>query len=401
MDDFKFGIAGDSEVSYSGSITSLNTDQVERETKAFIEKLIENGKDSFTINAENLQYISSAGFRILLKFKKEYKVDITITEVNDTVANAFNVTGMDTIFNVEKKLREISVNGCERIGVGASGEVFKLDADTIVKVFSKNTRDDEIEWERCLAHESFLAGIPTAIAYDVVKVGDRKGTIFEMINARTLSEEITASPEKFDEYAGLFTELLKQVHTTEVSQNVFPSIKELYRSYFKGIVEWFDYEQINMLNKILESLPDSNTLIHGDYHPRNIMCQKDELMLIDMGNVSYGHPVFDFIAMSVSMPVLARSSEELGQQFIQIPGNMIVPFWRKVLSLYFNVSDEKEIDRLDNLFCKIGRLKRAVAPVVAAGAGEELLNACIADAKETLFDAYDELISVKWDEIFR
>lgn len=384
----------------SGRIDATNSENFGKNLNEFAEKQKEKGSTSIVIDTDELKYISSAGLRILLRFIQKFGFKVTLDNVSRDVRDILEMTGLDTYLEVHQKLREVSVEGCEQIGIGASGTVYRLDADTIIKVFNENTRNEEIEQERKLAHESFIAGIPTAIAYDVVKVGNCKGTVFEMLDSKTLSEEMTANPDKFDDFAKMFTDLLKQVHSTRVDTSVFPSIKELYGSYFEGVKDWFNSDEMDKLKNILNVLPDSDTLIHGDYHPRNIMRKDDELMLIDMGNVSCGHPIFDFIAMSVSMPVLARASEELGEQFIQIPGGRIVPFWKKVLSLYFKVDDEKKIDELDHLFCTIGRLKRAVVPVVAAGAGDELIKSCVEDARTTLFGNYDEIMSTDWGKLF-
>ena len=91
-----------------------------------------------------------------------------------------DTTGMTGLLDVRRKMREISVEGCEIIGSGAVGTVYRLDEDTVVKVY----RDKEkslplIEEERKAAQQAFLMGIPTAIPFDTVKVGEQYGAVFE------------------------------------------------------------------------------------------------------------------------------------------------------------------------------------------------------------------------------
>jgi aminoglycoside phosphotransferase (APT) family kinase protein len=44
----------------------------------------------------------------------------------------------------------------------------------------------------------------------------------------------------------------------------------------------------------LERLPDGNKLLHGDFHPANVMIQGEEPVVIDWTNVARGDPVADF-----------------------------------------------------------------------------------------------------------
>ena len=53
------------------------------------------------LDAEKLEYISSAGLRTLLKLKKKLKKDLTIRNVSDEIFDIFDVTGFSSIFTFE------------------------------------------------------------------------------------------------------------------------------------------------------------------------------------------------------------------------------------------------------------------------------------------------------------
>lgn len=57
--------------------------------------------DSLVINCEKLDYISSAGLRVLLAAHKKFskKQGLTITNVNPNVMDIFEVTGFKDILN--------------------------------------------------------------------------------------------------------------------------------------------------------------------------------------------------------------------------------------------------------------------------------------------------------------
>ena len=64
---------------------------------------------------------------------------------------------------VRKAYRVISVEGCELLGQGANGRVYRIDPDTIVKIYLNPDSLPEIQRERELARLAFVAGVPTAI----------------------------------------------------------------------------------------------------------------------------------------------------------------------------------------------------------------------------------------------
>lgn len=62
-------------------------------------------------------------------------------------------------------MRELSVEGCELIGSGFSGDVYRLDDDTVLKVYRDPGSLGEIEHEQYLSRLAFVRGIPTMILF--------------------------------------------------------------------------------------------------------------------------------------------------------------------------------------------------------------------------------------------
>ncbi|WP_407409251.1 STAS domain-containing protein [Methanobrevibacter sp.] len=69
------------------------------------EILDEMGKfDSLIIDFANLEYISSAGLRVLIATQKKLKpedIPMTIKNVNDTINEIFRMSGFDKILKIE------------------------------------------------------------------------------------------------------------------------------------------------------------------------------------------------------------------------------------------------------------------------------------------------------------
>ena len=255
-------------VKISGRIDSNNAAQFEKE----LFESFENSADSVIIDADELEYISSAGLRVLLKLKKSKKGNINLINASSEVYDIFEVTGFSSFLNVSKKLREINVEGCEVIGEGANGKVYRIDAETIVKVFSSNATMEEVKQERDFAQAAFIAGVPTAISYDVVKCGDCYGAVYEMLNAKTVASVIKENPERAEELGKRMGTLIKEFHTTQADTKVFSSMVDIYKDRIAAISKYIAEEEVEKLNKAYDTLPKRTTLLHGDFHAKNIIC---------------------------------------------------------------------------------------------------------------------------------
>ena len=152
------------EIALEGRLDTTTAPELEKELKDSL-----NDADALTLDFSKLDYISSAGLRVLMKLRKKAKKAIPVENVSPEVYDIFDVTGFTDLLDVHKALRKISVDGCEMIGQGGNGSVYRLDQDTIVKVYKPWMTLHEIQRERDFARTAFINGIPSVIAYDVVK----------------------------------------------------------------------------------------------------------------------------------------------------------------------------------------------------------------------------------------
>ena len=284
-----------------------------------------------TVDAGPLEYISSSGLRILLMLAKRFK-QFRITDVNPEVYDVLNMTGFTKMMTVERALRQLSIEGCELIGVGGVGTVYRLDDDTIIKVFREGTTMDEVRKEITMSKEAFVMGMPTAISFDVVKVGSQYGLVYELLQAQTLSACLKQSPERVDELARKYADLFRQMHHIQVpASSCVPNALEHERSQVLHIRRYFPQEKIDFLLQILDAIPSGNSLLHLDLQAKNAMIQNGELMLIDMGEVGYGHPLLD-LAHACSALVLFVGDYD---KTIGIPRELGNELWNRAINYYF------------------------------------------------------------------
>ena len=194
-----------------------------------IQKLEAQDHGKVVLDAEKLEYISSAGLRVILRLRKQ-EPELAIVNASPEVYEIFEMTGFTEMMPVSRAYRRVSVDGCEVIGQGANGKVYRLDPETIIKVYLNPNSLPDIHRERELARKAFVLGIPTAIPYDVVKVGDGYGSVFELLNAKSFGSLIAEHPEEMDKYVKMYVDLLKKIHGTEVHPEDLRDMKSSWAS---------------------------------------------------------------------------------------------------------------------------------------------------------------------------
>jgi uncharacterized protein (TIGR02172 family) len=322
-----------------GEINSYNADNIEKEIDGILSK---ESFEKLILDFSKISYISSAGLRIVLKLKQK-NANFSIVETSLEVYDIFSMTGFTNIMEIKKALKRVYISGAEVVGSGYYSTVYRVDKDTIIKVFNRVSDQAQIERELTLAKEAFVLGIPTAISYDIVRVDDKLGVRFEMLDCQSLKNMILEYPEKREEYIEKYATLLKKMNSTECNSAIVPDMKEAYLVKLAKIEEFLPKDIYKKLVKMFEAIPDRKTLIHGDCHFKNIMVQRDELLLIDMDTLSVGYPIFELAALYA--PYVAFNEDDPGNslKFFGIKDEDSLDLYNKLIALYFNHKDSEDI----------------------------------------------------------
>ena len=327
-----------------GRIDSSNAAQVEQRINEIRE---EAPADAVVMDCDKLEYISSAGLRVVLRLKKAVS-DTKLVNVSAEVYDIFEMTGFSEMMEVQKAYRVISVEGCEVIGRGANGCVYRIDPDTIVKVYLNPDALPEIHRERELARTAFVLGIPTAIPYDVVRIeGGGYGSVFELLNAKSFAKLLQTGEKSVDEIAKMSVDLLKHIHSTVVKPESMPDMKAVALNWAEFLKDYLPAEQYEKLHKLVADVPEDNHMMHGDYHIKNVMLQDGENLLIDMDTLCHGHPVFELASMYNSYCGYSETDHSISQSFLGIPHETATALWDKELRLYLDGADEATVKAVE------------------------------------------------------
>lgn len=332
-------INGSFAIALSGHITSANAAEVENAVMALVDQ---NTGENLVLDARELEFISSAGLRIILRLLKG-KHNPKLVNVSSDVYEVLDTTGFTEMMTVEKAYRQVSIDGCEVIGAGSNGIVYRLDAETIVKTYRDPNALPEMHREREIARRAFILGIPTAIPYDIVQVDDKYGAVFELLNAMSISKLVAADESNIDHYMDIFVDLLKQIHDTPVRPGEFADARAVALKWaddLKGVLP-DDLQQ--KLHDMIAAVPLRHNMIHGDYHTNNVMIQNGEALLIDMDTISEGHPVFELASTFNGFVGFGEANPNAVKDFLRVEYATTCRMWQMCLERYLGTDDAEKI----------------------------------------------------------
>ena len=337
-----------------GRIDSNNAAHIEAE---LLEAHSGSPDAAVRLDADKLDYISSAGLRVLMKLRKASGKRLEVVNASPEVYEVFDITGFTAMLDVHKKLREVSVEGCELLGEGANGKVFRFTADEMIKVFRPGITLEEIEKERETSRKSFLLGVPCAIPFDTVRCGESYGTIYELLKAATLTERIRKDPDTLPRYAEASARLLHEMHQIEVPDGQMQKASRLPHAAVDAVAPDFSPEEIAQMHRLYDAIPEMRRFIHNDYHAKNVMESDGELILIDLGDAGAGNPLIDLIHcymvyMLIGGGLDRHAPDEMS--FIGLTYGEMKRFWDIFLPTY--CGSEAEAQRLNRILAPYAQM---------------------------------------------
>lgn len=282
-----------------GSVNAAEASNLQQGVAALVNEY--DDAEQIVIDATDMDFISSMGLRVFLSLMKKH-IDMRIIGVNPDVYKVFNLTGITKLIPVEQALAQVSIEGCEL--VAGTTNLYCLTDETVVKVFRQGTTRADIEREVELAKEVFVLGVPTAMAFEIVKVDDgRLGLIYE-----------STTPAKFD--AQTIGDVLRNLHEVKVEPDgKIPSSVEREKKNIKSLEPYLGKDAVAKLLQLLSAVPDGSSLLYGNTNVDHVMLQNGEPIMTDMSEVGYGNPILDLAHLYSSLS--AEDKEKFFDDFLR------------------------------------------------------------------------------------
>ena len=182
----------------------------------------------------------------------------------------------------------------EYAGEGANGSSYnhKSDPGIMLKLYNPG-KEAHARGEWLVAKKVFDIGIPTPEPGELVTDGERVGIRFRLITGKkSFSRAVGDDPSRVEEYARVFAQMCRQLHSTHVDTSLFENVKD---RYYRLLDEnpFFSPEEKEKIAAFIRQAPDADIALHGDLQYSNAIFVGDERYFIDLGDFCYGYPMFD------------------------------------------------------------------------------------------------------------
>ena len=214
------------------------------------------------------------------------------------------------------------------VGVGNTAEVFDYGDGKVCKLFYQGYPRDAVEREYRNAKEAERMGLPVPKVFDLVEAGGRAGIVYEKIAGKSMLECLLENPNEAETYLEQFVRLQQEwlQKTTEQSDSVL-----FYKDFLKSLLKGTEQEGEMSLCEEINALPEDDVLLHGDFHPGNIMITPEHrFVVIDFMNVCRGPALYE-IARTYAL--LTEKDEAFGKAYLlkaEVSETELAPFCKVI-----------------------------------------------------------------------
>ncbi len=176
------------------------------------------------------------------------------------------------------------------VGLGRTAEIFSWNKNQVLKLFRDGWSLSSARWEENVARKIHETGLPAPAVFGIVEVDARPGIIYERVDGPSMLRLLIAEPERIEHFADIFAKLHAQMHSLESSE--LPSQRQQLERKIHNARPLPDSRK-NAALRVLQRLPDSSAVCHGDFHPDNILMSSRGPVIIDWNDATRGNPHAD------------------------------------------------------------------------------------------------------------
>ncbi|HSM02771.1 MAG TPA: aminoglycoside phosphotransferase family protein [Acidimicrobiia bacterium] len=215
-----------------------------------------------------------------------------------------------------------------RLGLGRTAEVYDLGGGRVVKLLRAGFDTGMLEREGDKTRAAHRAGLAAPAAHGAVVIEGRAGQIFDRVDGELMLDEIRARPTRYRSLARVLAEVHASVHAGR--SNDLPPLKARLADQIDR-ADPLEGRLRRVAKDRLLSLADGDSVLHGDFHPGNVMLTGDHPVVIDWLDASRGPPAADVARTSwlLSAPAIEPGTPHRGVLVI-----LVRAFRRRYLRSY-------------------------------------------------------------------
>jgi aminoglycoside phosphotransferase (APT) family kinase protein len=213
-----------------------------------------------------------------------------------------------------------STAGRKLIGEGREAEIFEWEDDTVVRLLRPGFDPARVEREAAAMRAASVGGVDVPTVHGTTTVDGRAGLVMDRVDGPDLITLMGRRPWTIPRAARIVGRGQAAMHEV-VAPPDLGSLRDHAR-YKIGATTDLPAELAELALATLDTLPDGDRLLHGDFHPGNVLLGTRGPAVIDWTNATRGDPAGDLArtrlllqvgAVQEYMPTLIRRLHAFGR----------------------------------------------------------------------------------------
>jgi aminoglycoside phosphotransferase (APT) family kinase protein len=226
---------------------------------------------------------------------------------------------------------------------GRTAEIYRVAPGRVLKLYLAGYPDSNARREFEVNRILQSAGVPTPHARGLERVGERTGVVFDEVTGPPMLDVLARKPWTWAQHARKFAALHAAVHKradqkevsaraqpgqalgntpagTSVEQGgsgdtpLLPGTRDRLAARIQAADAGAPLREAAL--RLLDTLPDGNSLCHGDFHPANVILSPAGAVIIDWPGVTVGNPLADVARTLLLMRFGPLSEPSPGRRFL-------------------------------------------------------------------------------------
>jgi Ser/Thr protein kinase RdoA (MazF antagonist) len=181
----------------------------------------------------------------------------------------------------------------QKIAEGREAEMFAWEGGTILRLLRDPQAQRQNQWQAAAMEAARSRGVRVPAIHEVTTVLDRPGLVMERIDGPDLLTLIGKRPWTVFRVGRICGEVHAQMHSVK-APSVIPPLRARLKQRIESLTRLPEHLARFALDA-LDSLPDGDSLCHGDFHPANILMAGETPVVIDWTGATRGDATADYV----------------------------------------------------------------------------------------------------------
>ena len=175
------------------------------------------------------------------------------------------------------------------LAAGNVAEVFEC-GPHVVKLY-KSPAAKPVAFREAAIHAAVSAmGLPVPAVWGVWSIEGRWGIVFDRVSQPSFADQMRGNPDAIADYLACMARLQLRIHACVTTQLASLKLRLAARIAATMLL---DEPRKQRLLADLAVMPDGDRVCHGDFHPKNIMGEAAQPIVIDWPDACRGDPAAD------------------------------------------------------------------------------------------------------------